>query len=441
MRLPILIKKNHHAKPPQNINSRSRLTHFAGEKKFQFLTILASLLLILQLTGCEDRGVVGSTLPGTGLKVTVDTFRINAINPVQLTAITGNQRYFSAGKFHDPLFGSVNISGLIEPLLASKDSSHSFGKDTKMMLKLFIHNKGVYGDSIGTEHFKLVAINQIWRAKQWNIHKKIHLVSGSTVGTFSVSNQDSVMIPLSDKFVQKYKTFYERTDTARNKDYLDQFHGLAVVPQNAQKIIAFDPFRSGLIIIDMNVHTDSTVQRDTLKNIGLRYWAYSLSRSDSSSNSSATIKVYNTLENIANFHFSLSSNQINPNNISKVELIISRPQQQLEASISQAGPHAVRPPNDTLKLYLSGADELLESLDPGNGRPQSYVNGIYGKTDSAYHFNVTRQIGWIFSPDSSRSFYIVPNFTDGIIRSSLLYNSKAAGHDVPKIIITHTHNK
>jgi hypothetical protein len=440
MKLPALIRKNHHAKTSRNISLRSRFIHLAGNKKLRLFSALAALLLILQLTGCQDTGFVGSKLPGTGLKVSSDTFQVNAVHSVRLKAITGDQPFFSAGKFHDPLFGNVKVTGVIEPFLAPKDTSHSFGKDTKMLLKLLIHHKGVYGDSTSAEHFKLIAINQIWRAKQWNIHQKVHLVSGSDVASFSVKNQDSVMIPLSKKFARKYQTYYKRTDSTRNSDYLNHFHGLAVVPQNAKKIVAFDPVRSSLVIRGMNVKTDSTVQHDTL-NIGLRYWAYSLNRSDTSNSGSKTIKVYNTLENIANFNFSLSPEQIDPSNISKAELVISRTQKQLKTSISQAGPDAVRPANDTLKLYRRRGNDLLESLDPGNSKPQPYVNGIYSKVDSAYHFNITGHIGWIFSSDSSQSFYLVPNFTDGIIRSSLLYNGRAAKPVLPKIIITHTHNK
>ncbi len=442
MILPPLTKKIHYAKPSQYINSLSRFARLWGNKKFQ-LFILTSLLALL-LAGCQDRGVVGSKMPGRGLDVSADTFQIDAIGAVHLKPTTGNQHYFSAGKFHDPLFGNLTLTGLVQPTLANKDSSHSFANGTKIMLKLYIHHQGVYGDSSDAERFKLIAIDQKWRAKQWNIHEKVDLVPGSTVGTFSVKNQDSVMIPLSQSFVKKYKSFFQRTDSSRNLDYLNHLHGFAVVPQNAKKIVAFTPDSSSLVITNIKVHTDSTDKLDTLRNIGLRYWAYTLNRSDTTNSVPKTTKIFNTLESIAHFHFNISTNEVDPNNISKIELLIHRPQKQLQESIGQAGSHAIRPPNDTLNLYYRGGDkeeELLEAIYPAGIHP-SYINGIYNKADSAYHFDITgNKIGWIFDSDSSQSFYIVPNFTDGIIRSSLLFNSQSSSHTSPKIIITHTHNK
>jgi hypothetical protein len=440
MILPPLIKKTQYAKLSQYINSLSRFAHLWGKKKFPLFIIIS--LLALLLAGCQDRGIVGSNMPGTGLDVSADTFQVKAIDAVHLEPTTGNQHYFSAGKFHDPLFGNLTLTGLMQPTLANKDSSHSFGSDTRIMLKLYIHHQGVYGDSLDAERFKLIAIDQKWRAKQWNIHEKVDLGSNSTVATFSVKNQDSVMVPLSQSFVKKYKSFFQRTDSSRNLDYLNQLHGFAVVPQNAKKIVAFTPDSSSLVITNIKVHTDSTDHLDTLRNIGLRYWAYTLNRSDTTNNVPKTTEIFNTLESIAHFHFAISTDQVDPNNISKIELLIHRPQQQLQASIGQAGSHAVRPPNDTLKLYYKGRDDLLENIYPGPGIHSSYINGIYSQADSAYHFSITgNNISWIFDSDSSRSFYIVPNFTDGTIRSSLLFNSRSPSHTSPKIIITHTHNK
>src|SRR5699024_9414280 len=114
----------------------------------------------------------------------------------------------------------------------------------------------------------------------------------------------------------------------------------------------------------------------------------------------------------------------------------------LEASLSAAGSSLSRPAADTLYVYRSGRDELLESLDPVNiSNAVPRIPAVYDKNDNAYHFYLIGNLSWIINPDSNISLYLVPNVNNGIIRENLLFNEQAADSLQPRIIVTHTNTK
>ena len=401
------------------------------------VSIILGFVVLVQLAGCRDSGTVGSVgLPSRSSEINTDTTQLSDLHTNALNAYSGDRSYFSAGHFQDPLFGDIKSIGLIKPNLASNNGNYFFDQKTQMKLKLIINKESVYGDPSAGEKFKLVEIAKPWRGQSWRLKNQVQLVQDSVVGSFTVTSNDSVTVPLSSHFVNKYGNYFNNTDSTRNTDYRRNFYGFALVPQNSNKILAFDPGNSYFIATNIKVSTDTTTQRDSL-HISPMGWAYNLNRKEASDSISGTTKVYNTLEKTLSFNYDFSSKNINPITLSKAELVIYRDELQYNNSIAQAGSNVERPKSGTLYLHLANSGELPQSIDPGS----PLISATYNDSDKAYHFNLTRLIksGSLENIGSNMSFYIKSGRNDGVIRSNILFNSNA-GTKAPKIIITSTNN-
>lgn len=392
----------------------------------------------LIVTGCKDSGSVGGAIVGPGDALEVDTMEVTQMSTKSLVSYSGNLSYFSAGYFQDPLFGDVRATGLLKPSLPNANEDLVFDDSTTMHMRLHINKEAAYGDTLSSMQFDLVEISELWRGPAWRLNQDIALASGSPVATFTVTNQDSIDIPLSQEWAQKYATFFNDTSSVRDSLYIRQLYGLAMVPRGSGRIIAVNPRETEFIIQNLDNTADGTLS-DSI-GVGMGDWAYSLERSGAAPTGEATTKVYNTLEQIITFDFDFSSDNIPSINVAKAELIIYRDQLLLKETISQAGPGAVRPNPGSLYLHIVEGDELPQSIDPGSPLTQEAV-GTYSEKDQAYHFDLTRYVKGRFfdNIDPSLNFYITTGTNDGVIRSNVLFNEKA---DVktPKVIVTSTNN-
>jgi len=411
---------------------------------------ILSIAILLQMGACSDSGSVGNGLPGPGSEVQVDTFNVTEIGADTLYSFSGNYGYFSVGRFQDPLFGEVNATALIKPALPdrSDNSTVSFGDNTQMTLYLAIHNETTYGDTLASVPFNLVEINELWRGREWKTTDEVPLV-GSPIASFTMNNQDTVKIEFSEEWVQKYGNYFNRPDSSdlnRDSLYVREFWGFAIVPQDGGKIITPNPYDSHIMATNMDVSADS-ITNDSLS-IGLWDWAYSVDRADMNQGEAGSNKVISTLERVVHFDFDFSTENLNARNIAKAEIVIYRNNLLLEQSISQAGDAATRPPADTLRLHVVDQEELPQSIDPGSPlysesqtSPVQNRNlvGIYNEKDQAYHFNVTSYVasGRFGNLASRFSFYLTFKNSNGVMRSTVLYNADTEGK-VPKVIITST---
>ncbi len=404
---------------------------------FSLLAVISGIAVLLLFTGCESTGSVGDSLPSNSSDLIVDTVQVKPLHVDTLNAYSGDTRpYFSAGHFQDPLFGDVKATGLMKPALAPNGDSLQIDEDTKIKLKLAVNKEAAYGDTLAAEQFKLVEIARLWRGKDWRLDDKVPLVPGKTVASFKVTDEDTLEIPLSSDWVQKYAAFFNRPDSVGYSKYRHNFYGLALVPQDSGKIITINPRDSYFIATKIKVSTDSSTSRDSL-HIGLSNWAYSLNRSGTPPASAKTTKIYNTLARTLSFNIDFSSDSIEPSNVTKAELILYRDSLQLKQSLSQG---AVRPESGPLYLYYVDKDEFPQSVDPGS--PSPAARSIYKKSDDTYRLNITRLVrsGYFVKANPAMAFYIVLSSNNGVILSDILFNDEA-GEKSPKIIITSTKHR
>ncbi len=131
---------------------------FQQAKSFYLVLILG---VLVGFSACENPGSVGSDLTDPTSEVVRDTLIINGLTSVDATSYSGEQDFFSAGSFDDPLFGSMGVTGYLKPNLPA--SSDTMKADGEMLLRIMYNRGQVSGDTVGTQQFDLYQINQYWR--------------------------------------------------------------------------------------------------------------------------------------------------------------------------------------------------------------------------------------------------------------------------------------
>jgi hypothetical protein len=402
----------------------------ASGKAPSILIILASMLM-LQVAGCSDSGSVGGGLPGTGSQIVVDSIDISGTQVQPLPAFSGNLQFLSTGSLQDPLFGNLTATGLVKPTLPPLVEEFNFGTD--MTLRLVFNTDVPYGDTLATQRYNIVELNEVFRGNAVRLNDKIEKSTGPVVGSFTVQNQDSVDIELSEDWVCSYRDFYIATGEDRQLMYSRNFFGLAVVPQNQAQVISINERASRFIVPEEILEDSEESERDTL-NIGIFESAYTLDRSNTQPVDEGTSLLYSTFEQMLEFDFDFSLENLGTQNISRAELVIFRDNLALNQSLTQLGESAVRPPGGNLQLFLLDENELVASIGPNT----LVATGIYEPEDEAYHFNLTDAVRTRFfsNIEPDQSFYIAFGQVNGTIRSTALFNSQAAPENRPKVIIT-----
>ena len=408
-----------------------RLIKKASGKAPSILIILASMLM-LQVAGCSDSGSVGGGLPGTGSQIESDSLEVSGVQVETIVPFSGAINFFSVGQFQDPLFGDLNAVGYIKPVLPAKDNDFFFGSN--MTLQLAINDNTIYGDTLSAARYDLIELAEIYRGTSFRLNDELEFSPAPVVGSFTVqNNEDSVAVSLSSRWVSKYREFYNSEDADRDSLYRRQFLGLAIVPQNSAKIISINAVESRFRVIESFIGDPEEADVDTL-NIGFRESAYGLDRTNVPANDPSTSKIYSTLEQVLKFDFDFSFENLGSRNITRAELLFYRDNLALNQSLAQIGASAMRPMDGNLRLYLLEGDELPQSIEAGT----PIATGSYQPEDEAYHINITQAVRTQFfnNLDSDQMFYVTFGQNNGIIRSTVLFNSQAGAANQPKVIIT-----
>lgn len=172
-----------------------------------FGVIIVALTVLL--TGCEEPGVVGSDIADEGANVRIDTLKIEDYNLTSEPPVfTGNRTYISAGRYEDQLFGDLTATSVIRPSLDASmlDTLHP---DAEFMLELKISRENVYGDTTSTSEFEFREISRSWRGTAWRLDSPVE-VNQTVVNAepVQIGMQDSVVVPLSASWYQKYRDFF-----------------------------------------------------------------------------------------------------------------------------------------------------------------------------------------------------------------------------------------
>lgn len=166
------------------------------------------------------------------------------------------------------------------------------------------------------------------------------------------------------------------------------------------------------------------------REISLEDWGYTLDRSNVPSLPDSLNRIYSTQEKLNSFNFESNKSTIGSENISRAELKLHTAHDRMQSSLPA---NHVRPVADVFQLYLLNPDDLEYSLI--GVRPSFSVQ--IDSVDYSFSADLTSYINQqLFGdPVVGRRFYGTLRTNNGVIRSTLVYNTQAADL-FPKILIT-----
>ncbi|WP_141239886.1 hypothetical protein [Aliifodinibius salipaludis] len=391
------------------------------------------------LSACENPGSVGGDLTDPTSEVVQDTLIINGLTSVDATSYSGEQNFFSAGSFEDPLFGNMGATGYLKPNLPA--SSDTMKADGEMLLQIMYNLGQVSGDTVGTQRFDLYQINQYWRDRVLKVDDELTL--GQKLGEFSVGSEDSLMINLSDiapQWVDEYRTYAEdsKDDTTGSVDstYKYEAHGLALVAQNSTKILPL--YRDSTRFVIQHPEADTF-------DVSLNRWGYSLSRGSGSTFPQGSIPLHSTYESVLNFkELGIDRLDVQVSGLSRAILVLSENAEALEQSLSGEPSTTKRAKEQVAYLHLANPGGLPENIDPGAPlNSPTRLQGVYSAESETFRFDVTSLVENIIRngfPEDREFFVTLPN--NGVIKSTLIMTDDGQVPDglKPKIIITSLKN-
>lgn len=382
--------------------------------------------IFLGLSSCENPGSVGSDLTKSKAAVETDTFFVDGFQAIQPNSYSGELSFFSAGVYNDPLFGSIEANGFLKPGLP--DDSNTIESDAKMLLRVILDRDQVYGDKSTTQEFNVYEIGEIWRDRALKVYDEIQVNTFQKVGELSVGTRDSLDVELAERWVRKYRRMINSEDT--DSLYKYDFFGLAIVPNNENKIISLSSSSTRFVI--QNPETDTF-------DVATGEWGYNLARTGDSSFPQGSLPLSSTYENVIHFEDLLSSDiDIQASGLSKAELILYENSSVMEQSLQSEPATVQRPESPKAYLHLADPTNVPENIDPGTPE-EGRIEGTYSPSEGTYRFNITNLVDrkiQIGLPEKREFYVTLPN--DGVIKQSLLYtdSDQVPVDKRPKIIIT-----
>lgn len=405
-------------------------------QSFGSLCVAFICIISLALSGCENPGSVGSDLTDSGGDVETDTLIINGVQSVSANSYSGALPYFSMGQFDDPLFGNTLASGFIKPGLPA-DSAQNMDENATMLMRLLLDNMQAYGDSTADQQFSIYEVDEAWRGRALKVNDDLAIDQSNKLGEFTIGFTDSIDVDLSamaPDWVDRYRQFTDTTNADSLYKY-DMF-GLALVPENSNKIVPIDVSTSRFVIQNPDSDTVS---------VGSNQWGYTVQRGSNTSFPEGTVPLHSTYENVLNFSdLGLSELDLSVTGISRAEMIIKQNNTVMEQTLQSASANAHRPEERSVFLHLADPNNIPDNIDPGAPVDNFLkVQGVYSPSDGTYRFDVTNLIGRVVQqglPDGNEFFITFPN--DGIIKPALIYtdSDQVSFENKPKIVITSLKN-
>jgi hypothetical protein len=381
---------------------------------------LPSLLLflgLLLLTGCDNPGSVGSKIVDNTADISVDTLLIDNVTSEEYNGYSGSLSFISFGQYQDALFGDISTTAMIKPALPTSNDTVAAG--ATVLMSLVLGEGKVYGDSSATQEFDIYEITEPWRAKSRKVRDSVSYNEANPIHTFSFGGSDSIAVELPSEWVENYRSYADASD---EEAYEQEEHGLALVPQNASKILSVSSTSSNFIIQNPEADTFS---------VAIAEGAYSIERQNQGILPEGSVPLHSTLENLLTFEVDRSNLNIQAAGISRAELVLYRNNSDQQDTERTQG--------EELNLYIVNTSESFEEVELVN----PVATGTYSESDEAYHFEVTSIFQrYLIEGFSDGEEFVVSLPNDGELKSSLIYtNSDQVEPDKqPKIIITSLKN-
>ncbi|MEX2641284.1 MAG: hypothetical protein WD266_11385 [Balneolales bacterium] len=381
--------------------------------------------LLFALSSCDDNGIVGSNITDDPPLVQSDTVYLPGTESFTITSFSGNQDYFTAGRYNDAVFGDQQIIGMISPSLQTSGID-SVGQSAKGYLKLHIDQ--VYGDRASTGAFDIVEIERRWRASAWRPDSLPDLSSNKIIGSFEVDNEDSLRIPLDDEWLQRYAGHFNKNASAqRDSVYRQSMFGMAIVPRNDAKILSFEAARTELIIDHSDDEQNGDDEDQGVFRQIMRATANSIEQGSAAAPAGSKI-ITNNFSNTLRLRFDVDDDFIGTNNISRAELVLYEDTLSMQQDLPSS--HR-RPQANALYVYLLTEEETERAIikDPE-------IELLRNESDHSFRVNLTSYINSNLTGTMDvRDFYLIVRDDNGRIIPTLIHDEHSNTRR-PKILIT-----
>lgn len=383
--------------------------------------VLSLAILPLLFLNCENPGSVGGSLIDKPT-IKLDTLELSGFMADSIESFSGRIAYMPIGTYNDPLFGEMNTTGYLKPSIVSAQLSSDLSALYDMSLVLRFDRNRVYGDTSTVSSFTIYEIQEKWRGTEFLLNDELLINQIEQVGSFTVSSDTTVKIPLSASWQDKFAQYYNSTSPNRDSVYNEEFFGLAIVSDPSNSKIEFPN------ITRSNFLVESDQFFDTL-GIGFFDSAYKLTRENENIPANR-LKVHNTLERYYQLNFAEIIRQIPTKDFVKAELLFYRDNESV--SLNRPAGHT-KPLADFLDFNLGKSVDQRFALQFG----QAEAFGIYNSDEEVYKVDLTNRINaFNFFGATDSTLFMSSNPSGGAIRSTLLYDENASPNKRPKIVIT-----
>lgn len=402
------------------VNKNHTIIALKGSLSRITIPFFLAIAALFGLQSCQDNNFVGSSFIPDSRNVVVDTIFIDNFQPTNLKSFTGNLTRFTAGRYTDELFGTIESTAYLKPGLISDTVAISSSQEFYLRLKA----TDFYGDTTSVALLELHLIDQRWRASLINADTSLS-TSFFQEGTVSFSvgmEQDSVDVRLPQSWVDRYMDIFESED--RQERLLNEEFGFAIRPANGfdQLLVGFrtGPLGARLIVKDLDLGDGSPLdengdgdgeeeeeEENTDLMIPLRGWAFNALQTITPPELADVLPIYNTFQNAVRIGVDLS--EYLDKNVSRVELVLYEDSLALNASLPT---NHTRLRTDRLALYqLTDFDRDFLVI----GTP-TFATENRGNQDRSFRVSLTDtirrlMIGGILSGD----FYLTSQFNNGLL--------------------------
>jgi hypothetical protein len=354
---------------------------------------------------------------------------------VNTTTYTGDLSFFATGQYEDQLFGTITTKGYLKPALPEGDNT--MFENATMQMRLILDTSNAYGDTLANQRYSLYEINELWRGTALKIDNELAL--GNKLGEFTIGYEDSLDVNLNDldqSWVDEYFEFTQNDSASRDSSYKNGMYGLAIVPEESNKIVPLTAESTGFVIQNQRADTFrvNTVER-----------GYSLNRQTNTSYPDGSVPLHNTYEELLNFaDLGIGDLDVATSALSRAELVLYENSSTMEQTLQSEPFSAARPQPTTAYLQYADPANIPENIDPGVPVDNvTKIPGRYNADDGSYRFDITELVANNLRdglPEGREFFVTLPN--DGTIRSTLIYSddSQVPAEKRPKIVITYLKN-
>lgn len=379
--------------------------------------------VLLIFTACENPGNIGEDYIDKS-ELIFDTLTVGSTQNPEFIGYTGRLSRLAIGSFDDPLFGSITTASLIKPSInVTLPAEDSLDESYSLKLKLVFDKTVTYGDTLSAVNYSIHEVTSYWNGLHFKLNSDFTYDESTQLSSFSLTNEDSVIIDLPDSWRETYNQFVYADGTVSDSLLQYEFKGLAIVAdENANRIIHPLISRSRFLAINDNTEPDTT-------EISLRDWAYSFSRENAAIPAETSV-LHSTVENVIHFTLADFVPQIEGKNFIKAELIFHEAQEELENSLQV---NEIRPAVTAVNIDVNYDSDAAHEFQFG----QVEMPGSKNSSTNTFRINVTNHFNaLIFGNDDKTDLYLGIGSNAGAIRSTLVYNENAPEALQPKLILT-----